>query len=99
MLEDRADLYGELLSAVPALPQAVAHALSGVGGDLDSRSDHATVRALGPVLPDNAFQKGEGRFFIPEVRAVQDAHGGLWGYGFVLQSGLLSEEYSGLFYP
>lgn len=74
MLENGADLHSELLAAVLALPQADADALRAVGLDPVGRADDATVRALGPVLPDDAFEEGEGGFFVTEVGAAQDGH-------------------------
>jgi len=51
-----------------------ANALLRVGRDLLDGTRGATVRAFRAVRPHNSLDMGEGRFFVVEVRAAQDAH-------------------------
>ena len=69
-----ADLDGELLAAVAALPQSVANTLRRVGRDFVRRADDTTVRALGTIRPDDGFKEAMGGYLIAEIWAVQDAH-------------------------
>lgn len=76
VLENRADLDGELLAAVAALPKPIPHALRRVSRDFVRRADDAAVWTLGAMWPDNGFKETMGGFFIAEIWAVQYAHFG-----------------------
>lgn len=84
MLENSADLDGELLAALATFFQTVAHnafrvfrARLGAHAReiIDPTANRSTVRADNAIGPKDAFQKLESLGFIVEVRGRENRHG------------------------
>ncbi len=77
MLENGADLHGELALAMTALLEAHANALRRVGLDVRDAVNGSTMRARRAFGPDHAFEIIESRRFIVKVGGRKDRHGSL----------------------
>ena len=74
MLEDGADLDGELFLAIAAAVQAKAHTLCDVGLYLRYAVYAAAVRANGSVRPDNRLKKRKRGLLVVEVFFRENRH-------------------------
>lgn len=76
MLENRANLHGELFAAIAALVEAKAHALLDVRFDVADATRTTAMGADRTCWPQRCLQEGERRFLIMKMVLTEnrDSH-------------------------